>query len=210
MPRAQKKTPGQRRRKAQTSPRKPARPGRPSKLTPDTIARFEEALKVGATWKHAAEYAGISRELANQWRIKGEQAQQLKDELEDSTVAELRRRCKAEGRSTAGKKAELIDRLLEDVSAFIDFLDGATRARAQKRVYLLSKIQNAVDNDWRAAKWLLAVDDPDYAERTRTEMTGKDGGPLEIVDAAPVRDAVKAKLIDINARQKADEARLAE
>ena len=41
---------------------------RPSKYTPETVARIVEALEQGATYEAAAAHAGISYETFNAWR----------------------------------------------------------------------------------------------------------------------------------------------
>ena len=47
---------------------------RPTKLTPETQAAIIEALSIGATYKDAAEAAGVDYVTFNNWMIAGEQA----------------------------------------------------------------------------------------------------------------------------------------
>jgi len=59
------------------------------------------------------------------------------------------------------------------------FSDKVTQARVKGKLKLHQKINNASDEDWRAAGWLLSRRWPeDYSERF--EHTGKDGQPLQV------------------------------
>ena len=42
--------------------------GRPSKYTPEAVARIVEALELGATYEHAAAYGGITYQTFCNWR----------------------------------------------------------------------------------------------------------------------------------------------
>ena len=42
--------------------------GRRSKYTPETVDKITQAIRLGATYKLACDYAGISEETFNQWR----------------------------------------------------------------------------------------------------------------------------------------------
>jgi hypothetical protein len=44
-------------------------------LTPETQKKITDAIRLGATYKLAAQYAGISYDAFNEWMVKGEQAQ---------------------------------------------------------------------------------------------------------------------------------------
>ena len=48
------------------------RVGRPSKLTPETQARFLEALRLGTSYEGSAAFAGISYRCFRNWMLKGE------------------------------------------------------------------------------------------------------------------------------------------
>jgi hypothetical protein len=48
---------------------------RPTKLTPETQKKITDAIRLGATYKLASQYAGISYDAFNEWMAKGEQAQ---------------------------------------------------------------------------------------------------------------------------------------
>jgi len=48
--------------------------GRPSKLTPETVKKLCDAIRMGATYALACNYAGISYTLYREWMKKGEAA----------------------------------------------------------------------------------------------------------------------------------------
>jgi transposase len=48
--------------------------GRPTKLTPETQKKIVDAIRLGAKYKIAAAYGGISYDAFNEWMVKGEQA----------------------------------------------------------------------------------------------------------------------------------------
>lgn len=80
----------------------------------------------------------------------------------------------------------------EDGEAPFDlFLERTTRASAEGHSRLLEHIEAAAPKDWRAAGWLLEHMDPETYAR-RTEVTGKDGGPIEaqVVIAPALLDAL--------------------
>ena len=48
--------------------------GRPSKLTPETQKKITDAIRLGATYKLAAQYAGITYETFNNWMNAGRES----------------------------------------------------------------------------------------------------------------------------------------
>jgi hypothetical protein len=45
---------------------------------------------------------------------------------------------------------------------------------------LVKTVRTAAQSDWRAATWMLERMDPDNFSR-RTEVTGKEGGPIQVI-----------------------------
>ena len=60
-----------------------------------------------------------------------------------------------------------------------EFCDAVERAKADSALRLVSQITLQAPTDWRAAAFMLERRFPeDYGKRT--EITGKDGGPVEV------------------------------
>ena len=63
--------------------------------------------------------------------------------------------------------------------AFREFCDTVSRAKADSALRLVSQITLQAPTDWRAAAFLLERRFPDdYGKRS--EVTGKDGGPVKV------------------------------
>ena len=63
--------------------------------------------------------------------------------------------------------------------ALMEFFDTVSRARADSAMRLVSQITLQAPTDWRAAAFLLERRFPDdYGKRS--EVTGKDGGPVKV------------------------------
>ena len=63
--------------------------------------------------------------------------------------------------------------------ALMEFSDTVSRARADSAIRLVSQITLQAPTDWRAAAFLLERRFPDdYGKRS--EVTGKDGGPVKV------------------------------
>ena len=63
-----------------------------------------------------------------------------------------------------------------------DFADAIKNAEGAGRVGLLAKIEKAInDGAWQAAAWKLERRDPEhYGRKERVELTGKDGGAVQV------------------------------
>ena len=69
---------------------------------------------------------------------------------------------------------------------FAEFFDGFTRAEAAAEAKAIRAWQEAISQDWRAARDFLARRFPErWADRSRVELTGRDGGPVRTADAEP-------------------------
>lgn len=65
---------------------------------------------------------------------------------------------------------------------FPDFAHEIKEAEGAGRVQLIAKIQKAAnDGNWQAAAWMLERRDPqNYGRTMRTQVTGADGGPVQM------------------------------
>jgi len=62
------------------------------------------------------------------------------------------------------------------------FVEDLKRAKGLAITRNVAIVQTAAEDDWTAAKWLLSVLDPEvFGNRStvRTEITGKEGGPIQ-------------------------------
>lgn len=59
--------------------------------------------------------------------------------------------------------------------------DALAKARAEGETRLLARVIKAGEEDWRAAAWILERRHPEnYARMERREITGRDGGPVQM------------------------------
>jgi hypothetical protein len=129
----------------------------PCKLNKDSHNRIVQAIRLGATYEHAAKYGGVAYNTFNEWMKEG---------------------AKADG----GAKRELY----EDVK----------KAEGDALVGWLAKIEKAAtDGNWQAAAWKTERRYPDdYGRRIRTEITGAQGGAIEITARPDISDFTKEEL----------------
>lgn len=126
--------------------------GRPSKLTPQVQERLLHAVRLGLDKTLCCKYAGISVESLRQWQLRGERGH-AKD------------------------------------APYVEFLAAFTRAEAETAARWAAVIEKAVVGDakanvppdWRAAAWKLERRYPAAFGKSAVEVTGAEGGPLEIV-----------------------------
>lgn len=128
--------------------------GRPTKLTDEAIDAFVQATGLGATRDIAAQCAGWSRSCALGY---------------------------LEAARTARDRADTGARLTAKERRLVDFLDATEKAEGMMARNALALIVRAAQDrrHWTAAAWLLERRYPEAYGR-RTEITGKDGGPVEV------------------------------
>jgi hypothetical protein len=73
-------------------------------------------------------------------------------------------------------------------SPYAGFAAATSRARSDCLASLVSTVRTAAVTDWRAAAWMLERRDPDGWSR-RTEVSGPDGAPIQVVDLTAQLDA---------------------
>lgn len=102
---------------------------RPTKLTSEVEERLVHAISVGATFKDACPYAGISYQTFLNWRKRAQKALEQAEEGDE-------------------EPEEMTDR-------FVEFFDRIKKAQGEAAVGLLTTINKAAHRDWKAAAWML-------------------------------------------------------
>lgn len=66
---------------------------------------------------------------------------------------------------------------------FVTFRTAATQAKSDGVRALVVTVRKAATSDWRAAAWILERREPDDWSK-RTEISGPDGGPVQVQSLA--------------------------
>lgn len=129
--------------------------GAPSKLTPELIEQLANVLRRGAYVETAVAHCGISKASYYSWARKG-----------------------------ADERKHIMDggKPRKSFALFLDLLDTVERAMADAELSDLRVITEAASEagSWQAAAWKLERRNPSRWGRVRHEVTGKDGGPIEV------------------------------
>lgn len=142
---------------------------RPTKCTPEVIEEFARHMRVGLYLEDACGLVGIVKQTAYNWLQWGEAAL-----LE------------------AGGNLREVP---EEQRAYAEFLDAVTRAEATAISNNLLIIERAAaedrPGDWRAAAWFIERRKPRTwgKQEQRHELTGADGGPVQVEHLAHLSDA---------------------
>jgi hypothetical protein len=82
---------------------------------------------------------------------------------------------------------------------YAEFAEAITQAKAKWVAGSVLNISKAATKDWRAAAWLLERRQEEFRPPPhQTELTGRNGGPLEVMTSAKV--TLGAKLDEIAKR----------
>ena len=119
--------------------------GRRTKYTPETVDKITQAIRLGATYKLACDYAGISEDTFYQWR---------------NTKSEFSEAIKLAEGEGALKSLAVIER-------------AANGVKGEDGEYILAPT-------WQAAAWKLERRYPDMYGKQRLELTGANGGPVQV------------------------------
>ena len=138
---------------------------RKTSLTPEIAEAIIEILKRGNYLTTAADYVGVTPQTVYNWLKRGDELKEQPDED-----------------------------LTETERMFVSFFAGVKKANAFAEVKALDTIRNASATNWQAAAWML---ERKHSERwgrvQRTEITGADGGAIEI-NAVEVSRKIEAML----------------
>lgn len=126
----------------------------------ERIRVFLAAVQAGASDASAAAEAGISRATIHRWRH-GERP-----------FDEAMRKQLSRARAIRERR-------------WLGWVEDAARPRP------VGRQGRTVPGDWKAAQFLLSVSDPEvYASRSRTEITGHGGAPVQVEESIEHRLAV--------------------
>ncbi|MDA8116738.1 MAG: hypothetical protein M0000_04990, partial [Actinomycetota bacterium] len=74
---------------------------------------------------------------------------------------------------------------------FRDFFDAVKTAAAAREVRNAAIISKAANESWQAAAWMLERTAPErYARIEKRQLTGKDGGPVELLTLDEYREKI--------------------
>lgn len=144
--------------------------GRKMKLTEEVLDQFVTALRGSMYLETAAAYIGVSKQSVYDWLRRGARARAMI------------KRC-------PGYKLNPKERLC------VKFLDAVKKTMALVEMGALAHIQMAASEQWTAAAWMLERRFPGrWSRRERVEHTGRDGGPIRMVDESALRAMNDAEL----------------
>lgn len=153
----------------------PVKVGRPTKLTPEVHQTIVDAIRAGASRQAAAETAGVGFSTLKEWMVRGEG--QHPDRPQESIFA-------AFSADVHAAEADFERTLVRQVMEY-----GAMGDKP----------------DWRAPAWLLERRFSDrWGKVTKTELTGKDGGPMRVDSGADVTTMTDEQLRILAGRPGAD------
>src|SRR5262249_18010275 len=139
------------------------------------------AVKGGASFKAAAELAGVAERTLHAWRARGRAEH---ERLESATLAweALPKRARTAQARKARMAAQRAAQPLPDELRYLQLDELLEHADAEAQVRAAAQIAQAGAQEWRAAAWLLERRDPEHfgAPRARVAVAGS-------VEAPPVR-----------------------
>lgn len=175
--------------------------GRPTHLDADKERKFLDAVRAGVPITDAAAVAGVSARTVFRWMERGRAEQERLDGLEAENPGEPGSVASRESerdfchfwhrytraRSEATAKLVLLIQRGAQGGAVVEERTRTYRDRATGE-QVTQTDRRLAPPDWRAASWLLARMDPTrfgaQVEHARVEVTGPDGGPVQVEDAA--------------------------
>jgi hypothetical protein len=136
----------------------------------------------------------------------------LTDEAANKIVLALRAGAySAEAAAHAGVSVRTFQRwrsrgeLDEADERYRTFAERVAKAEADAKVHSIGIVRTAMSEDWRAAAWFLEHRWPHEWGRRNVEVTGPDGGPVEVQEAggwnlAALSDAELELLVELRRR----------
>jgi transposase len=139
-------------------------------ILPEVKDRILEALRSGNYAADACGYAGVSTSAFFDWVQRGQIETARREAGEDP---------------------------IESETIYAEFSDAVRTAKAQARVRNVALIQRAAQDTWQAAAWFLERTSPqEWGRFNRTEISGPNGGAVQVESASPVEleDKIRAIL----------------
>ncbi|MBM0201782.1 hypothetical protein JNW90_00760 [Micromonospora sp. STR1s_5] len=150
-------------------------PGRPSKLTEETIGRLLAAIKAGATVRNAALYAGIGESTFHQWMAEAREESPRQEFLEFAEQIE---------RARAELQVDVLNSIMETIRGGFVTKQVTRYGRDGEP----EKEEQFAPPDGRLGLDLLSRIWPaDFAKRSAMEVSGPEGGPIELATAQRVQ-----------------------
>jgi hypothetical protein len=147
---------------------------RPLVLDEEIRKNILEALHAGNYLETSAAYAGIGKTALYEWLAKGREAQEQIDAGMEVTIP--------------------------NGHAYAEFTEQVKAAQARAEVRAVANIKKAALTSWQAEAWWLERTRPRlYGRFDRAEISGPEGGPIQ-VDLADQRAKALALLDEIAAR----------
>jgi hypothetical protein len=142
--------------------------GRPTKFDAERSDVILDAIRVGSPLGTACKFAGIHRDTLRQWRLSGERASLVRPGKRTPTEQKF------------AHFSDLLDRALAQ---------AAVQAQRTIHTLMTQDLDGATPEQQRIAMsaaqfYLTHRLSEHYNTRTSTEMTGKNGGPLEVALSA--------------------------
>ncbi|WP_431977626.1 hypothetical protein [Micromonospora haikouensis] len=150
-------------------------PGRPSKLTEETVTRLLAAIKAGATVRNAALYAGIGESTFHEWMAQAREESPRPEFLEFAEQIE---------RARAELQVDVLNSVMETIrGGFV-----TKRVTRTGRDGEPEHEEQFAPPDGRLGLDLLSRIWPqDFAKRSAMEVSGPEGGPIELATAQRVQ-----------------------
>lgn len=147
----------------------PARTGRSTLLTPELTATITDLLRRGNYLTTVAKAVGLSPHTLSVWLKRG-----------NDLIAEERDYDEYE-------------------QVFVNYAIEVEKARARAEINAVEVIRNAMPSQWQAAAWYLErTNNPQWGRTVRTEVTGAEGGPIQVDTDSVLRklEALEQRYID--------------
>lgn len=148
-------------------------------MTPEVVHTVLTALKSGLGIDTAARYAGVGERTIKDWLARGRAAMDAADlndapiPIEDMHYADFAREVDTSRAQAIARNITAVQTAASQGKPVVDRF-GRVQYDQEGRVI-------RENGDWRAAAWWLEHVHPDqFGRSTRLEVTGADGGPIDV------------------------------